>query len=464
MKNLSRRSFLAAGAMAMAAPSFAAPYPRLTIGSRILDVKGKAAKVFGIVGPTGKPGLDMVFGERFAVELKNDLAEETAIHWHGLTPPTALDGVPHLSASALQAGEARIYDFENGKAGTHWMHSHLGLQEQNLLAAPLIVRETATPVFDEQEHVVMLHDFTFRDPIEILAELKSGGGAHAMHNMGAEKMDASMMRMMAADIKYDAMLANDRTLDDPEVLRVSKNGAVRLRIINGCAATNLWIDLGELQGDLIAVDGNSVLPFKAKRFPLAVSQRADIRLQVPQGSGAWPILFQSEGSTLRSGIILQSGEGKVVKLSDQGEAGDVVDLAMEAQLKSLAKLLDEPATHSELVELTGGAENYAWGFNNKSMMHDVLFNVRQGERVEVVLRNMTSMAHPMHMHGHYFKVVGIGGKRIDGAVRDTVLVPVGEQVTIQFQADNPGNWAFHCHHLYHMNSGMMASIAYAGAA
>ncbi len=464
MTKLSRRGFLAAGALALATPSFATSYPRLTIGSRILDVKGKAAKVFGIVGPTGKPGLEMVFGERFAFELKNDLAEETAIHWHGLTPPTALDGVPHLSAEALQAGEARIYDFENKKAGTHWMHSHLGLQEQNLLAAPLIVRETDKPVFDEQEHVVMLHDFTFRDPAEILAELKSGGGAHAMHNMGTMKMDASMMRMMAADVAYDAMLANDRTLDDPEILRVEKNGAVRLRIINGCAATNLWIDLGELKGELIAVDGNTVLPFKASRFPLAIAQRADIRLQVPQGSGAWSIIFQSEGSTLRSGIILQSGDGQVTKFSDQGVAGDLVDLAMEAQLKSLAKVSDESVTHSELVELTGGTKNYEWGLNYRSMMHDVLFNVRQGERVEVVLRNMTGMAHPMHLHGHYFKVVGIGEKRIDGAVRDTVLVPVGQQVIIQFQADNPGNWAFHCHHLYHMNSGMMASIAYAGAA
>ena len=456
MMKLSRRGFLAAGAMALAAPSFAATYPRLTIGSRILEVKGKAAKVFGIIGPNGKPGFEMVFGERFAIDLKNELTEETTIHWHGLTPPTTLDGVPHLSGTALHAGEARIYDFENNKAGTHWMHSHMGLQEQNLLAAPLIVRETATPVFDEQEHVVMLHDFTFRDPAEILAELQSGGGAHAAHNMGSMNM--------VADVEYDAMLANDRTLDDPEILRVEKNGAVRLRIINGCSATNLWIDLGELKGELIAVDGNTVLPFSAARFPLAVAQRADIRLQVPEGSGAWPILFQSEGSSLRSGIILQSGDGEISKYSDQGEAAEVVDLSMEAQLKSLAQLREEPATHSELVELTGGHENYAWGFNNKSMMHDVLFNVRQGERVEVVMRNLTSMAHPMHLHGHYFKVVAIGAKRIDGAVRDTILVPVGEQVTIQFQADNPGNWAFHCHHLYHMNSGMMASIAYAGAA
>ena len=462
--NFSRRGFLAFGAMAISTPSFASQYPRLTIQSRILDVKGKAAKVFGIIGPNGKPGLEMVFGERFAFELKNDLTEETAIHWHGLTPPAEQDGVPHLSGTALKAGEARIYDFENNKAGTHWMHSHLGLQEQNLLAAPLIVRETAAPVFDEQEHVVMLHDFTFRDPNEILAELKSGGGAHAMHNMGNMKMDASMMAMMAADVSYDAMLANDRTLDDPEILRVEKNGAVRLRIINGCASTNMWIDLGVLQGELIAVDGNSILPFKASRFPLAVSQRADIRLQLPKGSGAWNIIFQSEGDVLRSGIVLQSGDGQISKLIDQGMPAGVDDLAMEAQLKSLAQLSDEPATHSELVELTGGAENYAWGFNNKSMMHDVLFSVRQGERVELVMRNMTGMAHPMHLHGHYFKVVGIGSKRIDGAVRDTILVPVGEQVTIQFQADNPGNWAFHCHHLYHMNSGMMASIAYSGAA
>jgi FtsP/CotA-like multicopper oxidase with cupredoxin domain len=461
---ISRRGLLV-GAAALSLPSMArASAPALTIGSRVLDVKGKAAKVFGIVGPSGKPGLEMLLGERFEFNLKNNLDEDTSIHWHGLTPPTAQDGVPVLSASALKAGETRAYDFENKKAGTHWMHSHLGLQEQQMLAAPLIVRETEKPLFDEQEHVIMLHDFTFRDPQEILAELKSGGGAHAMHNMGAMKMDAAMMKMMANDVAYDAMLANDRTLDDPEILRVEKGGNLRLRIINGCAASNLWIDLGTLRGALIAVDGNTILPFKGSRFPIAISQRADIRLELPAGSGSWPILFQSEGGPLRSGIIIQAGDGQVTKLSDQGEPADVLDLVMEAQLKSVAQIIAEPVTRTELVQLTGGTENYSWGFNGKPMMHDVLFNVKQGERVEVVLENTTSMTHPMHLHGHYFKIVAIGGQRIDGAVRDTILVPPGERVAIQFDADNPGNWAFHCHHLYHMNSGMMAAFAYAGAA
>jgi FtsP/CotA-like multicopper oxidase with cupredoxin domain len=461
---ISRRGLLV-GAAALGLPSLArAAAPTLTIGSRVLDVKGKAAKVFGIVGPNGKPGLEMLLGERFELNLLNSLNEDTSIHWHGLTPPTAQDGVPLLSASALKAGEYRSYDFENKKAGTHWMHSHLGLQEQKMLAAPLIVRETEKPVFDEQEHVIMLHDFTFRDPQEILAELQGGGGGHSMHNMGGMKMDAAMMRMMANDVTYDAMLANDRTLDDPEVLLVEKGGNLRLRIINGCAASNLWIDLGSLNGALIAVDGNTILPFKGSRFPIAISQRADIRLELPAGSGSWPILFQSEGGPLRSGIIIRAGDGQVSKLSDQGEPADVVDLIMEAQLKSVAQILAEPVTHTELVQLTGGTENYSWGFNGKPMMHDVLFNVKQGERVEVLLENTTSMAHPMHLHGHYFKIVAIGDKRIDGAVRDTILVPPGERVAIQFDADNPGNWAFHCHHLYHMNSGMMAAMGYSGAA
>ena len=79
------------------------------------------------------------------------------------------------------------------------------------------------------------------------------------------------------------------------------------------------------------------------------------------------------------------------------------------------------------------------------------------------MRNMSMMAHPMHLHGHHFQVVAINGKRIDGAVRDTVLVPPMTQVAIQFDAPNPGRWPFHCHHLYHMATGMMSFVTYENA-
>ena len=83
--------------------------------------------------------------------------------------------------------------------------------------------------------------------------------------------------------------------------------------------------------------------------------------------------------------------------------------------------------------------------------------------VEIEMRNASMMAHPMHLHGHHFQVVGVdGGPRFSGAVRDTVLVPPSRTVTIAIDADNPGRWAFHCHHLYHMASGMMGTFAYEG--
>ena len=441
----------------------------IRVASRQLDVNGKAAKVYGLTTDGSTKGLYTRYGVPFRALVNNNLGEETLVHWHGLTAPSGMDGVPMLSGPVLQAGETREFTFVNRRTGTHWMHSHVGLQEQNLLAAPLIVAEDGAALIDEQEHVVMLHDFTFRDPNEIMEELKSGKGGHAAH-MNMAGMDHSKMKMpamaaaMASDITFDAMLANDRTTSDPEVLRSEKQGRLRLRIINGAAATNFWIDLGQLEGTLIAVDGNAVYPIKGSRFPLAIAQRADIRLQLPQGSGSWPVFFQAEGSLQRSGIILQSGDGQIGKFAEAETQSPFLDLALEEKLRAIAIGSDDPVVRTEIVMLTGGGADYIWGLNGKPSMHDVLFNVREGERYEIMMQNMTGMAHPMHLHGHYFNVVGINGKRFRGALRDTVLVPPDAQVTIQFDADNPGTWAFHCHHLYHMNSGMMGAIAYQSAA
>ena len=448
---------------------------RIAIVDRTIEVQGRAAKVYGLTVDGSHKGLDMVLGERFRAELSNQTSVESLIHWHGLTPPIAQDGVPMLSQPPLKPGGTYSYDFANTRAGTHWMHSHVGLQEQLLLAAPLIVRETAEPVFDEQEHVVMLHDFTFRDPAEILAELQGGGGAHAGHAMDHGAMDHGSMdhssgapapkaAAMLNDIVYDAYLANDRTLDDPEVVQVEKGGHVRLRIINGAAASNMWIDLGQIEGDVVAVDGNAVHPVRGSRFPLAIAQRADIRLRIPAEGGAFPVLFHPEGVGQRTGIILAATGAQVSKVQASAGVAPAVDLAFERVLRAVAQLPDEPVSRTEMLMLTGGGADYSWGLNGKASMHDTIFTVRMGERIEVMMHNMTTMSHPMHLHGHYFKVTAIGGTRIDGALRDTVLVPPDESVSIVFDADNPGTWAFHCHHLYHMNAGMMGAVGYTGAA
>jgi FtsP/CotA-like multicopper oxidase with cupredoxin domain len=461
--SLSRRVFLQGlGALPLGARlAQAQPPAELSIASRIIEVNGRAAKVFDIVNSRGGRGLSLMLGERFQVRVKNGLADETLLHWHGLNPPSAQDGVPMLSQAPLKSGEAFDYDFVNTRSGTHWMHSHLGLQEQQFLAAPLIVRETAEPLFDEREHVVMLHDFSFRDPQELMAELKGGGGGHAGHSMAGMKM---AMPGMLNDITYDAYLANDRTLADPEVVPVGQGTQIRLRIINGAAATNMWIDLGGLAGELIAVDGNAIYPIKGSLFPLAIAQRADIRVKLPDATGAWPILFRPEGLGARTGIYLATQGAGITKLASEGEVAPEVDLAQESKLRSVAVLPPEPVTRTEILALTGGGSDYLWGLNGKSSVHGTIFTVREGERIEVIMQNQTGMAHPMHLHGHYFKVAAINNVAIEGALRDTVLVPPSTSVTIRFAADNPGNWAFHCHHLYHMNAGMMGAIRYSNAA
>ncbi|MDX3930254.1 MAG: multicopper oxidase domain-containing protein, partial [Shinella sp.] len=79
------------------------------------------------------------------------------------------------------------------------------------------------------------------------------------------------------------------------------------------------------------------------------------------------------------------------------------------------------------------------------------------------MHNMSMMAHPMHLHGHHFQVVEINGEKLTGAVRDTVVLPPMTQVTIEFDAKNQGRWPLHCHHLYHMATGMMSFVTYDGA-
>ena len=500
MTSLSRRRMMQLAAGTLTGSVIGASLPltraasaqdvRLTVTSRIIDVDGKPARVYGILQPNGVAGLYADGVGDFRVMLENGLDDPTLVHWHGLTPPSDQDGVPGLSQSPLEASATHGYDFVNRHSGTHWMHSHLGLQEQQLLAAPLIVRDQSEAGVDEQDVVVLLHDFSFRSPDEILGELRQGAGMAMSHDMesvesetmsdmmsgmdhgegmdhgtagdGAMQMDMTGM-VHVNDVDYDAYLANDRTLADPEVVRVDPGGRIRLRIINAAAATNFLIDLDELQGELIAVDGNAVAPVPGSRFELAIAQRADIRLGLPAGQGAYPILARREDGIEQTGTVLATKDGQIHHLSDRGDTKNpVFDLGLERRLAALDPLPAGAAARAQDLDITGSHMGYQWGFDGRAYDPNNPIRVAEGERVELVLRNMTEMHHPIHLHGHHFQVVAIDGERFSGAVRDTVLVPPLRSVTIAFDADNPGHWALHCHQLYHMAAGMMTSILYDG--
>ncbi len=477
---ISRRGLLQAGGALAAAAALPiargkaaaeGPATRLLIERRVIEVNREPASVFALRRPNGRHGIELEPGERFRVELENRAGLATLIHWHGQTPPLAQDGVPGLSQPLLPPGRTYEYDFE-ARPGTHWMHSHEGLHEQLLMAAPLIVREADRP--DAQEVAIILHDFTFSDAAEMFAKLGSGHGHHGAHGAPAGAADphaghgghgapSKTAPPHLHDIEYDAYLANDRTLDDPEVVRVDRAGTVRLRIINAATATAFMIDTGALAAKAVAVDGNAIQPFEGRSFPLAMGQRLDLMLRIPREAGAWPILAQREGDLPRTGIILAAQHARVAKVAAKAKRkAAAVGLAMEQRIRARAPL-PQRLHDRELRVVLGEQPPYLWTLNDATFENRKPLIVHRGERVQLTFENPTSMMHPMHLHGHHFQVVAIGDRRIAGPVRDTVVVPArGGRVTIAFDADNPGEWVLHCHNLYHMAAGMMTTVRYEG--
>jgi FtsP/CotA-like multicopper oxidase with cupredoxin domain len=470
-RRLASAAALAAGGMLAPARSPAAAEAPATLRAvrRSIAVNGKDAAVFGLVGPDGRSGLTLDPGQRFNIALANEIDEALIVHWHGQTPGPDQDGVAETGyAVPIAAGARQSYDFAP-RPGTHWMHSHHGLQEQALMAAPLVIRTAEDRQRDAREVTVLLHDFSFRDPAELLAGLTKSAammdhGGMDMGQMDHGAMDHGTMNMSGMadlnDVEYDAYLANDRTLRDPEVFAVERASRVHLRLINGATATAFWIDLGGLAGDVIAVDGNPVQPIRTRRFPMAQGQRVDVLITLDQ-SGAFPILAHREGDTAQTGIILATPGAAVAKIADRAEAvAAAIDNSLEAQLRATTPLAARPADVTHRLGLTGSMAPYLWSFDGKTWKDHVPLAVKAGQRVAVELVNRSMMAHPMHLHGHHFQVVALNGTPLSGAVRDTVLVPVDGSVTLAFDADNPGRWLFHCHNLFHMATGMMTEVAY----
>ena len=486
---LDRRNFLGATALASGALLASVPLrrahaadPVLKVGTRTLEVNGKPAKVFHIEGPGATSGLFAREGDRLSGALLNASPEPLQMHWHGQVKAPADQDRARPGGGSLAPGQSDIHDFEL-TPGTHWMHSHT-LSEQQLLTAPMVTLEKDAG--DVQDVVVMLHDFAFRSPAEILEELggtnahgghaashapmhgsghhasapmhQGHGSGHGMHGMGGHGGGHMMGMTHANDVRYDAFLANDRTLDDPQVVKVEKGGRVRLRIINGGTATSFFISTPGLASRAVAVDGTPCQPVQRPIYPLAQGQRIDLVVEIPREGGTFPVLAQVEDETFRTGIILATSGATIMRQATAAEQKQgLIDLAFEAELRAAAPL---PAKrpNSSFTAMLGEEPGYRWTINGNIHGEHEPFKVRHGDRVEITFMNPTSMMHPMHLHGHHFQVVALGGRRYAGPVRDTVIVPAYAPVTVAFDAIHKGAWFLHCHHLYHMATGMMTEV------
>jgi len=457
-------------------------------------VLGRTVKVAALTRANGEQGYSPEKTKGFHVEVVNQLHVPTSIHWHGLILPNLMDGVPFVTQDPIPPGGSRRYDFPLKQSGSYWMHSHYGLQEQQLLSAPMVIRSPAQSKAADAEFTVVLSDFSFTSPREILKSLagnktaikgkviKNGMSDSKPMSMSEHKQslvvqqwDEASKRLVSrevqatppdVDVKYDALLANRRTIDDPQIFEVKSGQSVLLRLMGAASATNFFIDTGALDATIIATDGEEVQPIKGNFFQLSTAQRLDLLVTIPQTGGMFPILALAEGSSLQAGVLLATPGAKIHKqplaIRTQKTMGGL-DNTQEIHLMAKQPLPHKPVQRSLPSVLGGNMMTYTWTINGTPYPNRNSLDVKEGERVELVISNTTGMSHPMHLHGHIFEVSEIDGHKIAGAKRDTILVPPKSTIKVVFDADNPGVWAYHCHILYHLATGMFTVLKYENA-
>ena len=287
---------------------------RLFVKEVPLKVLGKEVTVIAIEQADGTQGYSPEKDDGFHVEVVNQLKVPTSIHWHGLILPNLMDGVPFVTQNPILPGKSFRYDFPLKQSGTYWMHSHYGLQEQLYNSAPLIIWTPEERAKADQNVVVTLSDFSFTSPEQILKALKGGTpsmkekapgkkvetmdpgkssgsmGKSAPAEVVGQKWDDQNQRLVRTvlrapeadiDVKYDALLANRRTLDDPEIISVRPGESVLLRLIAASSSQNFYVDTGTLEAELLAVDGKAVRPVRGNFFQLGVAQRLDLKVIIP---------------------------------------------------------------------------------------------------------------------------------------------------------------------------------------
>jgi len=472
---------------------------RLFVKEVPLRVLGKEVTVIAIEQADGTQGYSPEKADGFHVEVVNQLKVPTSLHWHGLILPNLMDGVPFVTQDPIAPGKSFRYDFPLKQSGTYWMHSHYGLQEQVYNSAPLIIWTPEERAKADRQVVVMLSDFSFTPPEQILKGLKNGMQTPNMkkeasgkknegstsgkmsESMGksssseviAQKWDDQKQKLVRTvlkapeaeiDVKYDALLANRRTVDDPEIISVDAGETALLRIIAASSSQNFYVDTGALEAKILAVDGKGIQPINGNFFQLGVAQRLDLKVTIPKEGGAYPILAQGEGTKLLCGVVLVTKGVSVPPLSRTASISTAaLNNTQEHRLRALNPLPDRTINRTLQASLGGNMATYVWTINGAAYPNRKSLDIRTGERVGIAFTISTNMGHPMHLHGHDFQVVEIDGEKISGALRDTLLVPPGSKMTVAFDADNAGVWPLHCHLLYHLDTGMFTVVKYDGA-
>ena len=549
------------------APSRTVRYD-LYVRDTIVTFGDKPKRAIAVNGQIPMPTLTFTEGDVAEIYVHNELNEDTSLHWHGLFLPNKEDGVPNLTQMPIKPHTTHKYTFPIIQHGTHWYHSHTGLQEQiGMYGSFVMNKRNEDPTFREgiddlPTIPIILSEWTDLNPKNVHRMLHNATDWFAIQKgttqSYAEAIKAGhfktkvgnewkrMNAMDVSDVYYNKFLINGK--NESQFSQCNAGDKVRLRISNGGASTYFWLNYAGGKITVVASDGNDVEPVEVDRLIVAVSETYDVVVTIPAEKTAFEFLVTSEDRTKSASLYLGDGvkqlmlplpklkyfEGMKMMNGMMKMNGDLDDMGMKmslnqmdmnvvmypeitgaidsnegtqkevemdhsshdmgkmkmeetapkmdgmkmteedynsnalsdittlnyAMLKSPTKTtLPKDAPVKELrFELSGNMNRYVWSLDNKVVSEADKILIKKGENVRIVLFNGSMMRHPMHLHGHDFRV--LNGKEEYAPMKNIIDIMPMETDTIEFNANVKGDWFFHCHILYHMMAGMGRVFSY----
>ncbi|TCC21587.1 multicopper oxidase family protein [Kribbella sindirgiensis] len=419
--------------------------PRVTT----LDLGGPTVDTWAYGDSVPGPVLRARAGDLLRVDLVNQLPAETTVHWHGVALRNDMDGVPGMTQQAVGPNGSFRYEFTVAHPGTYFYHPHVGVQLDRGLYGVLIVDDPEDPGQYDAEWILVLDDWvdgTGRTPDQVLASLDG------MH-MGMGDLHGAQSRLLggAGDVAYPYYLANGRVPSSPVTFTGSPGQRVRLRVVNAGADTAFRLALGGHRLTITHTDGFPVRRRSTDAILIGMGERVDLAITL--GDGVFPLVALAEGKTGTARAVVRTSSGPAPS-QQPAELNRQVLLAGQLLAATAVRLpATDPDRTLDLV-LGGGMMQNRWTINGKAFPDSEPLSVEEGERVRLRIANRTMMFHPVHVHGHTF------GLADGGARKDTVIVRAMDTLTVDLTADNPGQWATHCHNIYHAERGMMTALSY----
>jgi len=483
--SISRRSLLRAGG-GLALAAVLRPWPAHATASANYRIEAAPAeaslrgddpsrtKVWAYNGTVPGPVLRIRQGEPVRILVENRLGEETTVHWHGIRLPVAMDGVPGISQPPIKPGEVFTYEFTPPDAGSFWYHPHMDSLQQigRGLSGALIVEEQAPPAVD-RDLVWMLADWRLSDDDRII-----GGFGNTMEAMMSGRI-GNAVTLNGVVSAGEPMRAGER---------------IRLRLVNGALARIMALRFEGHRPLVVAIDGQPCDPHEPDdgRIVLGPAMRTDVLIDMEGEAGgryqvvddfydglAYPLTeLAYDMAPLRAHPLdaprvlprnpLPEPDLSTAERHELVLQGGMMGGGMMAGLGGMSSgqggMMGSGMMGNGGMNM-GGMGAPAWAINGSSMTGDgqagmtPLLTLKRGQSYLLTLRNQTAWWHPIHLHGHSFRVLSRNGAAVPHHLwGDTVLISPREAVEIAFVADNPGDWMIHCHVMDHQVSGLMGIL------